>query len=159
PFAIVIFLPAWSLAYWQGWLVLASVAVSVAAITAYFLKNDPELLARRMQGGPGAEKEKRQRTIQTLSSVSLLALLVVPGLDPHFGWSSVPVPIVIVGDAMLIAGFAAIFVVFKTNSYASGIVEVAADQKVISSGPYAVVRHPMYAAAILLFVGTPLALG
>jgi len=157
--AVLIFLPAWSLSFWQGWLVLAIVTICVGAITAYFLKHDPALVARRMDVGPKAEKENRQRTIQTLSSVSLFALLVVPGLDHHFGWSQVPLPTVLAADAALIAGFALVFAVFKTNCYASAIVEVAADQKVISSGPYAAVRHPMYAGAVLLFVGTPLALG
>jgi protein-S-isoprenylcysteine O-methyltransferase Ste14 len=86
-------------------------------------------------------------------------LLLVPGLDRHFGWSHVPVAAVGIADALVVVAFLMFVVVFKANTYTSGIVEVEAGQEVISSGPYAVVRHPMYAGALLLFLATPLALG
>jgi protein-S-isoprenylcysteine O-methyltransferase Ste14 len=83
----------------------------------------------------------------------------VPALDHRFGWSSVPGYVCIMGDILMILGFAIVFIVFRANSYTSGIIEVAADQKVISTGPYAVVRHPMYSGGLIMLYAIPMALG
>lgn len=111
-----------------------------------------------MRGGPTAEKRSSQRVIMFFTSIAFIGLLAVPALDRRFGWSTVPVYTVIVGDALVAIGFYFIFLVYRENTYTSATIEVAANQKVIDSGPYALVRHPMYASAFLYLLGTPLAL-
>jgi protein-S-isoprenylcysteine O-methyltransferase Ste14 len=156
---VLLFGSAWSLRYWQAWAFLAVFGASITAITLYLLRTDPALLERRMRAGPGAEKEKSQKAIQVVANIFFLALIVVPGLDHRFGWSHVSVPVVLVGDGLVLIGLCIVFLVFRENSYTSGIIEVAADQPVISTGPYRIVRHPMYAGAFVLIFGMPLALG
>jgi protein-S-isoprenylcysteine O-methyltransferase Ste14 len=112
-----------------------------------------------LSGGPTAEKEKPQKIIMLFASIGFVALLVVPALGHRFMWSSVPLPMVITGDVLTILGFYIIFLVYKENTFASATIEVVGDQKLISTGPYAVVRHPMYAGGLLYLLGTPLALG
>jgi protein-S-isoprenylcysteine O-methyltransferase Ste14 len=157
--AVLIFLPAWSLSYWQGWRYLALFAGSACLITVYLWKHDPALLERRVKAGPGAESQKSQKIIQAVASLAFIGLLVIPALDHHFGWSSIPLPGVFIGDALVILGFYGIFRVFKANTFTAGTIEIAKNQKVISTGPYAWVRHPMYANALIMMFGTPLALG
>jgi protein-S-isoprenylcysteine O-methyltransferase Ste14 len=123
------------------------------------MKNDPVLLKRRLSAGPTAEKEKSQKIIMLLASIGFIAALVVPGLDHRFLWSSVPFYTVIAGDALAALCFLITFLVYKENTFTSATIEIAEYQKVISTGPYAIVRHPMYAGGTLLFIGTPLALG
>jgi protein-S-isoprenylcysteine O-methyltransferase Ste14 len=105
------------------------------------------------------EKRPSQKIIQTIMAVFGLALLILPGLDHRWHWSDVPAALNALGFAGIVLGFSIVFFVFRENTFASGIVEVAKDQHVISSGPYAVVRHPMYVGAVILFLATPLALG
>jgi protein-S-isoprenylcysteine O-methyltransferase Ste14 len=156
---LMIFLPAWSLTYWQGWLYWLLFGALCVAVTLYFLRHDRELIARRMQAGPGAETEPRQKLILTFASVALIAMYVVSALDYRFGWSSVPTWLVLTGDALVVLSFYGFFLTFRENSFAAATVRVESEQRVISSGPYAVVRHPMYTAALALMLGTPLALG
>jgi protein-S-isoprenylcysteine O-methyltransferase Ste14 len=155
----LIFVPAWTLRYWQAWLFLACFAAPVVAITAFLMKNDPKLLERRVTAGPGAEKRTLQNVIQSIAAIAFAALFVVAALDHRFGWSTVPTFVVIVGDALVVLGFCLVFLVFKENSFAAGTIEVVAEQKVIATGPYALVRHPMYIGALVMLVGVPLALG
>jgi protein-S-isoprenylcysteine O-methyltransferase Ste14 len=129
------------------------------AITLDLMWRDPALLARRMSGGPWAEKEPAQRRIMTITSIGFIALIVVPGLDRRFGWSDMPSLVALGGDVLILLGFAGIHRVFRENSYTSATIELAGDQRVISSGPYALVRHPMYVAALLMLSGFPIALG
>jgi protein-S-isoprenylcysteine O-methyltransferase Ste14 len=157
--ALLLFLPAWSLRFWQAWAYWGLFTVSVLSITTYFLKHDPELIRRRLEVGPGAEPQKRQRVIQTVASLAVLTLYLIPGFDHRFHWSAVPVPVVVAADALVAAGFLVIFLVFRTNSYTSGVVTVEPGQRVVSTGPYRLVRHPMYSGASLLFLATPPALG
>lgn len=123
------------------------------------MRYDPSLLARRVKAGPVAEQRLRQRVIQALASGAFLAILVVPALDRRFGWSRLPFAISVAGDALVALGFVVVFRVFKENSFASAVIEVGAEQKLIATGPYAIVRHPMYAGALVLLAGVPLALG
>jgi protein-S-isoprenylcysteine O-methyltransferase Ste14 len=157
--AALIFLPAWSLTFRAGWVVWALFMASVLAITLYFLRRDPDLIERRMKSGPTAEREPTQRRVQAVTSVLFLAAFVLPSLDHRFGWSFVPIGVLLLGDSLIVVGFAVVFRVFQENSFASSIIEVGAGQEVVSTGPYALVRHPMYSGALLMITGVPLGLG
>jgi protein-S-isoprenylcysteine O-methyltransferase Ste14 len=142
-----------------GWVFLGIFGASALAITLYLARMDPALLQRRTQAGPVAEKERSQKIIQGLASLSFVSTVVIPALDHRFGWSHPPLPVVIAGDALVLLGFLAVFLVFRENTFTSSVIEVAAGQRVIDSGPYALVRHPMYAGALVLVAGIPMALG
>jgi protein-S-isoprenylcysteine O-methyltransferase Ste14 len=156
---LALFLPAWSLDYWQAWVYWSIFLLSALAITIYFLKKNPGFLESRLKAGPIAEKEKEQKSIQAIASIFFILLLVVPALDHHFRWSIVPTYLAIAGDVFVALGFWIVFLVFNENNYASGIIETSKDQKIISTGPYSVVRHPMYTGALLMLLFTPIALG
>ena len=156
---LTIFLPAWTLDYWQAWIVVVVFFACTLAVTVYLMKNDPKLLERRVSAGVGAEQEKSQNIIQAFASVAFIALFVVSALDHRFGWSTVPPYLVALGDILIVLGFYLVFLVFKENSFASGTIEVGVEQCVIATGPYALVRHPMYIGALVMLVGVPLALG
>jgi protein-S-isoprenylcysteine O-methyltransferase Ste14 len=156
---LLLFIPAGTVHYWQAWVYLAIFTGASLLITLYLMKKDPALLERRLSGGPTAEKRPAQKFIMIFTSLGFIALLVVPALDHRFGWSAVPLGIVLVGDVLVAIGFYLISLVYRENTYTSATIEVAEDQKVISTGPYAIVRHPMYASASLYLLGTPLALG
>jgi protein-S-isoprenylcysteine O-methyltransferase Ste14 len=155
----LLFLSAGTFDYWQALALLIVFGVSALAITVYLMKNDPNLLARRVNAGPTAEKETSQQIIQSITAIGFIAMLVVPALDHRFGWTTVPLSVAIAGDVLVALGFLIIFVVYKENSFASAIIEVAPEQTVISTGPYALVRHPMYLGGLVLFMGIPLSLG
>ena len=157
--ALLLFVPAGTLHYWQAWVYLAIFAGVSALTTLDLIRKDPALLERRMRGGPTAEKQPTQKVIMLGMSIGFIALLVVPALDHRFGWSAVPLGGVVAGDLLVALGFYLIFLVYRENTFTSATIEVAENQKVISTGPYARVRHPMYASAILYLLGTPLALG
>jgi len=140
----VVFLPGWSFRYWQGWACLLAFFVPASVISAYVAKNDPALLERRLKAGPRAEKETLQKVVQAVTAVVFLADFAMPALDHRFGWSHVPAWISIGCDLLIVLSFAIVFEVFKVNSFSSAIIEIAPEQKVISTGPYSVVRHPMY---------------
>jgi protein-S-isoprenylcysteine O-methyltransferase Ste14 len=151
--ALVLFVPAGTLSYWQGWVYLGVFFGTTILITIDLLKRDPALLQRRMRGGPTAEKEAAQRVIMLLASLAFIALLVVPALDRRFGWSQAPVAVVVIGDVLVLTGFLFIGRVYRENTYTRATIEVSEGQTVISTGPYAIVRHPMYASAMLYLVG------
>jgi protein-S-isoprenylcysteine O-methyltransferase Ste14 len=157
--AALLLIPAWTFDYWQAWTFLGVYFASSAAITLYLMKKDPKLLQRRMSGGPTAEKEPAQKIIMSLTSLGFIGLLAVPALDHRFGWSHMPPYAVLTGDLLVLLGWLAIFFVFRENTFSSAIIELAPDQKVISTGLYARVRHPMYAGGLVMLVGTPMALG
>jgi protein-S-isoprenylcysteine O-methyltransferase Ste14 len=157
--AVLLFIPAWTLDYWQAWSFLAVYFASSLAITLYLMKKDPKLLERRMSGGPTAEKEPTQKIIMLFTSLGFIGLIVFPALDHRFAWSHVPPYVVLTGDVLIALGFLCIFFVFRENTFSSSTIEITPDQKVISTGPYALVRHPMYAGALIMLLGIPLALG
>jgi protein-S-isoprenylcysteine O-methyltransferase Ste14 len=157
--AVIIFVPAWTLDYWQAWIFLVVFFVPPLLITIYLIKHDPKLLERRTTAGPGAEQERIQNIIQALAGLAFIAIFIVSALDHRFGWSTVPAYVTALGDVLVICGFYLVFLVFKENTFASGTIEVVAEQRVISTGPYALVRHPMYIGALVMLVGVPLALG
>lgn len=155
---IVLFAPAWTLRFWQAWLYLFLFTSSSAAITIYLWKHDRALLSRRVSAGPIAEKTGTQKIIQLFASLGFVAILVVPSFDYRFSWSHVPLWLVLAGDLLVVLGFYIVFRVFCVNTFTAATVEVTEQQIVISTGPYAFVRHPMYSGALIMLLGTPLAL-
>jgi protein-S-isoprenylcysteine O-methyltransferase Ste14 len=156
---LLLFLGAGTVRYWQAWVFWLLFSACLTAITLYFLRFDPELVKSRLQAGPTAERLPSQKVIQGVASVGVLATFLVPALERRLQRPPLPAVITLVADALVLASFVVIFFVFRENSYASTIVEVRQGQKVISTGPYRLVRHPMYTASILMFVATPPALG
>lgn len=155
----LLFIPAGTLNYWQGWAYVAVAVIASGAYTLYLAKYDPALLKRRTEAGIAYEKEPEQKVIISFLFIAFFALVVLPPLDFRFGWSSVPWYISVVGDALVIVSFYVFYLVSKVNTYAAANVRVEKGQKVISTGVYGLVRHPMYFGALFLVVGTPLALG
>jgi protein-S-isoprenylcysteine O-methyltransferase Ste14 len=131
----------------------------VILITAYLIKYDQKLLTSRVQAGPVAETQKIQQVIQGFASLFFIGIFIVAGLDFRFHWSVEPPVVSWISNGFVVLGFFIVFLTFKENSYTSAIIEVAEQQKVVTSGPYRLVRHPMYAGAILLLLFAPLALG
>src|SRR4051794_11322151 len=137
--ALIIFLPAWSVTYWEGlvyWLLFGAACLT---ITLYFLQRDPALVERRMRAGPGAESDPKQKTIMWLASLALIALYLVSALDYRFGWSNVPPAASVIADLLVALGFCGIFIAFHANAYAAATVKVERNQPVITAGPYALV--------------------
>lgn len=155
----LIFIPAWTLQYWQAWICLSAFFIPVGIITVFLMRTNPALLARRLKAGAKAETKKTQKVIQGFAAILFLAIFVIPALDHRFRWSTVPLAVEIGGDGLILAGFAFVFWVFKVNSFTSGVIEVAPEQRVITSGPYAMVRHPMYLGSLVMLLGIPLSLG
>ena len=155
---LALFFSAGTISYWQAWVYLAVVAATSIPITLYITK-DPILLKNRTTGGPTVEQRPIQKIIVWVLGLPLIATFIVPALDHRFGWSSVPTWLSIAGDLLIIVSMWMVYQVFKENSYGSATVEVSKEQKVISTGPYALVRNPMYSCAILFFIGMSLALG
>lgn len=156
---LVLFLSAGSLAYWQAWVYLGVFGVCTLLITIYLMRNDTALLASRTQAGPTAETRKSQQVIQGLASLFFVGIYIVAGLDFRFQWSSIPALVSLFADGVVALGFLIVFFVFRENSFTSATIEVQDQQKVIGTGPYSAVRHPMYAGAFLLLLATPVALG
>jgi protein-S-isoprenylcysteine O-methyltransferase Ste14 len=155
----VIFIPAGTIQYWQGWAYAAVVIVASGAYTVYLARHDPALLKRRTEAGIWHEKEPEQKIIVFFLFILFTALVVLAPLDFRFGWSSVPWYISVMGDALVAFSFYIFYLVSKVNTYAAANVRVEEGQHVISTGMYALVRHPMYFGALFLSIGTPLALG
>jgi len=153
---LLVFLPAGTLDYWQAWLYMGILFVPLAIMAIVMLLKDPKLLERRMRMMEG---ESAQRKAIARSTLVLLALYVIPGLDRRFGWSSVPTALVLLAMLLVLMGFGLFAFTLRENRYASRVVEVQEKQPVVRTGPYALVRHPMYLAMVLILGFTPLALG
>ncbi len=157
--AALLFLPAGTFDFWQAWMFMGVFVGASAILTVYLAVESPQLLKRRMKVGPRAEEEKTQKIAVRLVMLGFMMLLLIPALDRRLGWSAVPRYVSLIGDALIALAFVLFFLVFRANPYSASTVQVSQDQTVVSAGPYAVVRHPMYAGALILMVGTPLALG
>jgi len=156
---VLLFLPAWSFDFWQAWVFLVVYFGPQLLMMGWFRKNDPALLKRRLNLGPAAENRRIQKVVMSLVRIFFILKLLVPGLDHRFGWSHIPVPAVMMADVFILLGFLFQFFVFRENTFASAIIEIADGQKVISTGPYARVRHPMYLGALLVNLCVSVALG
>ena len=142
---LLLFLLAGTLDYWQAWALIAVFVLGSNAIGIYLSIRDPELLERRKQAGPGAETRPARKIIILILIAALVGMLVVSALDHRFGWSDIPAPVSLVGQVLAAIGFYITFLVVKENSFSASTIKVFKDQKVISTGPYAVVRHPRLA--------------
>jgi protein-S-isoprenylcysteine O-methyltransferase Ste14 len=152
----MLFLPAWTLDYPGGWLFIALLFIPMIIMSAFMLAKAPELLKKRIDF---KEKEKTQKGVIAFSGLMFPAAFIVSALDFRFGWSTVPTPIVIIASILFLIGYAMYAEVMRENAYLSRIIEVQEGQKVISTGLYGIVRHPMYLATLLMFIPMPLILG
>ena len=143
----------------RAWAMLAMFFGCAGIITVWLWFRDKALLERRVKAGPGSEPDPMQNVVQALAGLIFLATFAVPGLDRRFGWCQAPLAVSLAGDGMIAVGFLVVFLTFRENTFTAGTIEVAEGQHVIDSGPYAVVRHPMYAGALVMIAGIPLALG
>lgn len=157
--ALLLFAPAGTLAFWQAWAFLAVFVGCSVGLGLYFVRHDPALIERRMKAGPAAEQEPAQQVIMTLIMAAFFFMLLLPGFDRRWHWSDVPAWLSILADLGIVASFVVFFFVMKQNSFAAATIRVEQEQRVVSTGLYGVVRHPMYSGALLLVVATPLALG
>ena len=157
-FALV-FICAGTIHFWQGWLFCLVFWSSSIAMGIYFIEYNRPLLERRMRFGPWEESRPIEKIVITLTFLTFVALIIAPALDHRFAWSRVPAMVVVIANILMVATFGFFLVVLRANSFAASTITVEAGQRVISTGPYAYVRHPMYAGAILLIFAMPLALG
>jgi protein-S-isoprenylcysteine O-methyltransferase Ste14 len=157
-FGLALFLPAWTFHYWQAWVFIAVFIVTTIGPSIYLAVKDPAALQRRMHAGPTAETRPAQRIAISATILAVVALLVVSALDHRFGWSSVPLAMITLGNVLVAVGLLVAQLVVIQNSYASANITVEAGQELASTGLYGLVRHPMYVGALVMMIGTPLAL-
>ncbi len=153
---VFLFLPAGSFRFWEGWIYSVTLFIPMAITMFYLMKNDPELLERRLRF---KEKEEKQKIIVRLFRLPFILCFIIPGFDYRFGWSDVSPVLVVIANILVFLGYYLVFLVFRENSYTSRIVEVEDGQKVISTGPYSIIRHPMYLGMSIMYLFTPLAMG
>lgn len=153
---LLVIVPAGTFNFWEAYVYFGILLIPMIYILFFFLRNDPVFLERRTRL---KEKEKEQKIILVVFNLVFIAGFVIPGLDKRFGWSDVPTGIVLITDLIIFLGYMLIFAVFRQNSHASRIVEVESGQKVITTGLYSIVRHPMYLGILIMYIPTPVALG
>ena len=154
--ALLLFLPAGSWGYWQAWLFLGLLFVPMTCVATWLLVREPELLAKRLSS---KEQEKAQRQVVALSALMFVAGFLLAGFDQRFGWSEMPAWVVAIAAVVMLCGYGLYAEVMRENAYLSRTVEVQENQKVISTGLYGIVRHPMYAATLVLYLAMPIVLG
>ena len=152
----LLFIPAGSIKFWNAWLFMGVLFIPMLFVIIYLIIHDPELLYKRMNTN---EREKTQKKVVLLTSVIFLSAFIIAGLDYRFEWSTVPKLVEIISALIVLIGYILFYMVMQQNSYASRVVEIQEKQKVIDTGLYGIVRHPMYFAAILMFMFMPLVLG
>jgi protein-S-isoprenylcysteine O-methyltransferase Ste14 len=154
--AAFLFLPAGTFNFWPAWVFLAMLLIPMLIASVYFYRRDPQLVESRMRT---KENVREQKFIMKLANVLFAAVFLLPGFDHRFGWSHVPLWLTILSQVIALAAYLQTFWVMKVNSFASRVIEIQSGQKVISTGPYRFVRHPMYSGALVMFLFMPLALG
>jgi protein-S-isoprenylcysteine O-methyltransferase Ste14 len=157
-FGVLLFLPAGTFNYWQAWLFIAVFIATTSGPSIYWAVKRPEVLRRRMSAGPTAETRPAQKIIVTGIYLFSSALFAVSALDHRFGWSQVPTAVVLFGNVLVAVGLGLAMLVVQQNSYAAATIRVEAEQELVSTGLYGLVRHPMYSGALIMLIGTPLAL-
>ena len=155
----LLFVPAGTFAYWPGWAFVVVFTVMTQTIGLYLYFKDPALLARRMKAGPTKETRPLQRVLIAITFIAFLAVVVVSALDWRLGWSNAPLWVIVLGDLLVVLGLYVTLLVVQQNTFAGSTIEISEGQKVISTGLYGLVRHPMYLGALILTAGVPLALG
>jgi protein-S-isoprenylcysteine O-methyltransferase Ste14 len=158
-FGLLVFWPAGTFDYWQGWTFIAVFAVATLIPSVYLAVKNPEALRRRMQAGPAAETRPLQKLVSAVAFGSMAAMIVISALDFRFGWSSVPAAVSVVGDILVGVGLTIAMLVTIQNGYAAANVTVESGQQLSSTGWYGFVRHPMYFGNVIMMIGVPLALG
>jgi protein-S-isoprenylcysteine O-methyltransferase Ste14 len=156
---VILFLPAGTLNYWQAWVFIAAFTVATIVPTIYLYRTDPAALQRRMHAGPRAETRPAQKIIITASFVDAFLMMAFSAFDHRMGWSTVPAWVCLLGNVLVAAGLGIAMVVIAQNGYAASTVRVETGQRVVSSGVYRFIRHPMYVGNLTMMVGIPLALG
>jgi protein-S-isoprenylcysteine O-methyltransferase Ste14 len=154
--AILLFLPAGTIFYWQGWVFMALFFIPMAFIALYMVKRSPELLKRRLDT---KERKPLQVILAKLFYITVSSIFVISGLDKRYSWSSLPITVIMASGFIFLAGYWFLFLVFKENKYLAHTVTVEEGQETVTTGPYAVVRHPMYLAELIMFVFAPMLLG
>lgn len=157
-FGVLLFWPAGTFDYWQAWVFIAVFTVTTIVPSIQLAVRNPAALQRRMKAGPTAETRPVQRVVISATVLSVVVTLVVSALDHRFGWSTVPLWLVVVGNVLVAVGLSLAQLVVVQNAYAGASITVEADQPLVSTGLYGVVRHPMYTGALVMMIATPLAL-
>ncbi|MCR5488067.1 MAG: isoprenylcysteine carboxylmethyltransferase family protein [Lachnospiraceae bacterium] len=152
----LLFLPAGSFSYWNGWLLMGILFIPMIAVGFIMMKKSPELLQKRLNA---KEEQSEQKTVIVLSGLMFLSAFIAAGLNYRFGWIALPNWIVYAATAVFLIGYMLYAEVLRENAYLSRTVEVQENQKVIDTGLYGIVRHPMYMSTFLLFLSMPLVLG
>ena len=153
---ILIFLPANTINYWNGWLFMALLFIPMFLAGIVMMIKSPELLKKRLNV---KEKEKEQKDVIKLSGLMFLAGFIIAGLNYRYSWIVLPNSVVIAASVLFVLAYIIYAEVLRENAYLSRTIEVQENQKVVDTGLYGIVRHPMYAATILLFLSMPLVLG
>lgn len=155
-FMLIFFLPAGTWSYWQGWMYIGVLVIPMFFVIAYFMKNDPDLLERRMRM---REKRSEQRKIIQFSYIVFLLAYLLPGFDIRYGWSNMPAAVSIAAAVVMFLCYLLVFRTMQVNSFLSRVIEIAENQKVIDTDVYGIVRHPMYVGMVVLYIVSPLVLG
>lgn len=155
-FGLLLFLPAGTFEYWNAWVLIAALFGPMLVLGTVLLIKSPELLAKRLAS---KEKESQQKTVVALSALMFLASFILAGLDFRYGWTSLPSWTVWAATGVLLLSYLMYAEVMRENAYLSRTIEVQDNQKVIDTGLYGIVRHPMYSATVFLFLSMPLILG
>jgi len=154
-----LFLPAGSFRFWQGWVYLIISIGFIVSAFGYFYWHDPQFIERRLRREWRQETVREQKLLMKFIPAIMAIAFLLPGFDHRFGWSHVPLWLTVLSQAFVLGGYLMNFWAWKSNSFAASTIRVEAEQRVISTGPYGIIRHPMYLGGNIWFLFTPLALG
>lgn len=155
-FSVLLFIPAGTLYYWNAWLLIGVLFIPMLIVGIILAIKNPELLRKRLNA---KEQESEQKSVMLLSALMFVSGLVVAGLDYRYQWLVLPRWLILAATILFLCGYLLYTEVLRENAYLSRTIEVQENQKVVDTGLYGIVRHPMYTAAIMLFLSMPLVLG